>query len=342
MFHAVNWVPYGKGSFKTVYVSNRPCAETELQHTVYGYWIRKYAHSSPLPIDRALANTDRLVKLWNKVNLAHKAIKLHDGSWAAPYISGRLPTDLEVARKIVEIYRDHQLVILDACSTKNFIKEHNGRITCIDFDLALHKEEQVSQVYYGRYVLKHGYFTEIYQQFFANHAAKFRQLTVMTIKCLVRYDRSVSVDRPALEALTLTKLLSFCGILFEEREDKQEEHIPLIDIEEQKPVHLAQSSKEIFLHLHRREMMGVASCIHECCTRVDHDNEQSLLELVTHAQKDTRWFGRDVRSATIMKRLGWLDKNKRVIPGSGLAQSLGEVSNRFVEPNPVGSELSAY
>lgn len=122
------WIYLGKGAFNHVAVSKKPF--TIGNYT--GFWVyKRQPHTSEC------SNPSRAVKKWNAINPSLPAYKVNNG-WIAPYVEGKQASDLQIAKKLVEIYQRTRNIILDAFVKKN-MRECAGEAVCVDVDYAINR-----------------------------------------------------------------------------------------------------------------------------------------------------------------------------------------------------------
>ncbi len=181
----IPWIHINHGSYNSVYRS----AE---QHTIEGqtgYWVRK----DPLEIDEedndlidaAMCDSERAVRKWNTVNPLHPAWQI-DNRWIAPYVGEQQATDLEIAKKVVQIFQLTGEIIVDACGQNNFLT-HQGQVFCVDVDLALRRNSIASENYYNTVVIRD------FDQYTSGYASS-RPLTVAAIKTLLYIEAQCNVS----------------------------------------------------------------------------------------------------------------------------------------------------
>ena len=123
------WSFLGRGSYNTAFLSKR-------SHTINGYtgfWVLKQAKGRGL----YLSSIDRSVRLWNLLNPKYPSLAVENG-WLAPYLGNQVALDGEVAEKLIEIYRQHRVILLDAYVSSNFLK-YKGDVVVIDIDYAVRR-----------------------------------------------------------------------------------------------------------------------------------------------------------------------------------------------------------
>lgn len=117
----------GSGAFNNVYLSDDA-------RFVIKYPIRD--KDNPDPIDDALNESVRAVRIWNEINPALQATLCEDGSWKAPYLGIARATDEETAMAIVDIFKRTRRIIADGSQPENFLT-FEGKTYCVDVDAAL-------------------------------------------------------------------------------------------------------------------------------------------------------------------------------------------------------------
>lgn len=72
-----------------------------------------------------------------------------------PFIKGSQASDKEISELLVEIYQKSGRIVMDALQPGNFRKMENGKICCLDFDLALQLEtSENAAIFYSDPVLQ--------------------------------------------------------------------------------------------------------------------------------------------------------------------------------------------
>ena len=128
------WTPIGKGSYNEALISDR-------ELTIYGrkgYWVGKTPHDE----SEMLSASTRAVRKWNELNPEYPAY-LSIFGMIVPYLGKTPATDDQIAVKIVDIYRQTRNIILDAGGRNNFLV-HEGKVICVDVDVALRRGSLVS------------------------------------------------------------------------------------------------------------------------------------------------------------------------------------------------------
>lgn len=338
------WFELGRGSFNIAKISPNPVEDKETGRTVYLVekepQYKKYQSSA---VDLALIDPIRACKIWNEINPTLPAHQVKS-FWQMPYVAGTKPTDAEIAEKILEQYRKTGYLCVDAYNSKreNFIKTAENEIVCIDVDLALHLEDPASKKYYNEVLIPFFY---LYREHFASHAASGMEKTVSVIRSLLKFElhRLHSPEPISREQFLYDELRQELNLLEDtsftstqvEMKDIEEDRLRLLPNKEYKNHHPHLSTeRSIFTRLHAKDMWFFSSTRTKAC--------KTDTALAMHAQKSKRWFNRDVRSTTLMKKLGWLNKNNEVIRGSGLDRALRLENHGNDAPEIVYEDIPAY
>ena len=107
-----------------------------------------------------------------------------------PFIDGRQATDAEIAHKLVEIYRAHRRIVVDACSPMNFITDKKGQVHCIDVDQAVAPDSPVSHRIHQE-LIAFGDPESVMNEYWDDCAEKGMPKTVQTIKALLYLEQQL-------------------------------------------------------------------------------------------------------------------------------------------------------
>ena len=294
-----NWMHLDTGSFNDIFISTNP--EEGI------YWVRKYPREDGTDLDFALSHPKRVTAIWKKINPDLPVQLDESGGWQIPYIAGTKPTDAEVAKTLLDIYQKTKYIIIDGANSDNLIKRPDGRVVCVDLDLAYHAEDPISQEYIKAYVFnqQRNQLTPRYANYFKNKTDQGKGQSVAVIKYLFLVDFGIIKD----DNMTVESIIKKYRTSFDKTEEKHEEY-------KESKNDLYATSQAIFLKLYREEQ-----CWREF-PRVKGKQHPELRDIALHAQQDKTFFGRETRSCDLMKRMGWLNHKKEVIQHSGLDEAL--------------------
>lgn len=142
----VKWLPVGEGSFNKTYIS-----KDVFEYIINGInykqrWILKNPKKDRVDdLNEEMNDSKRAVRLWNELNSKTPAIELPElGGWLAPYFGDTAAKDIEIAKKQLDLYREHRRIVVDGCGKKNFLS-FNGEIIIVDVDQALHSDSPTSE-----------------------------------------------------------------------------------------------------------------------------------------------------------------------------------------------------
>ncbi len=122
------WAYIGHGTYNTVSISNKTLSLSGYNgQYVWKQPLTQYSDSHPT----------NAVNKWNMINPQYPALK-GKTSWIAPYLGDVIASDLQIAEKVIEIYRDTGIIVIDATAKKNMLV-YNGQVVCIDVDMAYNK-----------------------------------------------------------------------------------------------------------------------------------------------------------------------------------------------------------
>lgn len=171
------FIPWAAGAYNQVYKS-----ETAIQYQGhFGYWVVKRKKSSKDRLVNLISDYERFARKWRLINPhLYCEVLAEDQGVLIPFIEGRAARDKEIAQTLLDIYKRHGIVIVDAVSPKNFICAASG-IVCIDMDFAFHARSLVSCEQATRYRYFRG---REFFDYYSKYALRF-PLTITVIRqCL--------------------------------------------------------------------------------------------------------------------------------------------------------------
>lgn len=135
------WFSLGAGNYNYTYI-------TEDALTINGLtlrWVYKISQEQ----HNALSNYTRAITKWNLINPKFPAIQYKKGL-IVPYLGNTPASDLQISKKLVDIYKNTDNIIFDAPENNNFLL-YDNEVVCIDTDLALNKNSLLSKNFYNNY-----------------------------------------------------------------------------------------------------------------------------------------------------------------------------------------------
>jgi aryl carrier-like protein len=143
------WSSLKGGSYNYVWRSNFDAPKALVDSESYqGPWVLKYAIPSKDSVIAAMNDKNRAVRLWNEINPDLPKAGLYKNGWVAPYLENTRPaTDDEIAKKLVEIYRDTRRITLDAATKGNFLTvKDTEKVVLVDMDMALKRRNSTASI----------------------------------------------------------------------------------------------------------------------------------------------------------------------------------------------------
>ena len=127
-----HWNKVGSGSYNYVFLSPK----NVLILDSHKQWVLKQCIDNT----NAMSTAERSVRKWHEINPdipAYVVFTMQNQifGWITPYLGDKPANDTAIACKVLEHYRDHRILIVDACGLKNAL-EYNGKAVFIDVDLA--------------------------------------------------------------------------------------------------------------------------------------------------------------------------------------------------------------
>lgn len=180
------WILLGSGTYNRVYVS-------ATAHNIEDYtskWIIKYPIAQNLISETNILRLNhpaRAVRKWNSINPDYPAWVIGE-CWIAPYLGHQRYDDIEdeiIGNKIIEIYQKTGNIITDGCGSGNFIR-FNGKIICVDVDLALQQDSDDST-----YAFQDIISDESFRDYLHYYANRNKPYTVSVIRTLLYLDREL-------------------------------------------------------------------------------------------------------------------------------------------------------
>lgn len=178
----------GEGSLNIAYVNEARTLVIKIKYEEY--------ISENQPFLKKADEAERSVRLWNIFNkslMEAKVIEVNGiPAWICPFVQGEEPTDEELSEAVIDQFNKTGRIVVDATSIKNFIKNPQGEIVCVDIGFALQLEDEEekflrrkrrgSEVSLGLWKEMHDVFNK--QTFPAHSKAGFPQ-SVQTVKALL-------------------------------------------------------------------------------------------------------------------------------------------------------------
>lgn len=140
ILNSTRWDFLGEGSYNTTWKSRTPI--TIGKHRDYFIWKQPHAEGP-------LSDPARATRKWNLLNSSsglhayeYLSTKFAPG-WLAPYVGNTPAPDRVRATKILSIYREHRILLLDGCQDTNILM-YKGKPVCIDMDFTHRRGSVVS------------------------------------------------------------------------------------------------------------------------------------------------------------------------------------------------------
>lgn len=334
------WLEFSKGVFHTVMVSSEPEIAPEPYQPKNIFWVKRPNETQVNNLDQLLADPKRAIAIWREINPTIPARLNPDNSWDTQYIAGYHPSDEDIARCLVDIYKRTRRIIVDGCNPRNFIKRYeDGSVICIDMDLALlwnNGSDRVSEAYLKTVVFSGGQIRDIYQGYFWGHEYQDKSIEVILNLLQLEAKRNAGITY-VNEDITYERILGITpyrkGGLRYEISGKEIPQLNLIQepvtnestnvnsasslLPDEKsqdilPIIPISTTQDIFLKLHKYDQSLFGR------TKIKGNISETLEDIVSHAQNDRTRFGMEVRSATTIKKLGWFNAENKIVAGSAL------------------------
>lgn len=152
------WINLGKGNYNYVQVSTKTFTLGEYE----GRWVLKRPISMSTDTDSYINAIPRAIRKWRTLNPKYPVFKIPNG-WIAPYLGQTQASDEQIARKLIEIYRDTRNIVADAPAKKNFIV-YEGEVICIDVDHAFRRGSEATDRFDAKNNTKYETFLEHYSE----------------------------------------------------------------------------------------------------------------------------------------------------------------------------------
>ncbi|MFA6302901.1 MAG: hypothetical protein WC627_07185 [Legionella sp.] len=163
-----HWLALGNGNYNKVWKSNFDTPQALVSEEPHqGPWVLKYPITDENPVNNAMNNKDRAIRLWNDINKDLPKAGLHKLGWVAPYLENSRPaTDTEIAVKVIEIFIKTRRIVVDAAITGNFLTDNTtGTVHLVDVDLALRRRDSVASInFHKKYKNRYSFFNEGFQR----------------------------------------------------------------------------------------------------------------------------------------------------------------------------------
>lgn len=187
LINSTQWLYLGEGSWNRVYVSDQSI-------NIEGYngrWVLKIPFKPTEPISKI----ERAIRKWKLLNPQYPAYAAGDG-WICPYLGNTPAPDLNIASKLLDIYRRTRNIVIDACASNNFLV-NGDEVVCVDVDLSLKHGSVASELYYSRNQRAH-----TNDDWYHEYTNRGMVRTVATIQALSYLEGQLSPEQIKDEYLT--------------------------------------------------------------------------------------------------------------------------------------------
>lgn len=162
------WLALGNGNYNKVWKSNFDTPQALVSDEPHqGPWVLKYAILDANPVNNAMNDKERAIRIWNEVNKDLPKAGLHKLGWVSPYLENSRPaTDAEITAKVIEIFMETKRIIVDAAVKGNFLTDNTtGKVHLVDVDLALKRRDSVASInFHNKYKNSYSFFDDRFKQ----------------------------------------------------------------------------------------------------------------------------------------------------------------------------------